>query len=182
MRRVWFLSLCLLCVLSTAQAAVPDIALQDLDGKPRNVNEFIGQGKWVIVVFWMHDCKICAGEIHHMSTFHQAHKNKDAIVLGVTIDGQAYREQARQFVAKHKLPFANLLTEPDTEAILKFGGGRFVGTPTHYFFDPIGRIVGRKIGPLSSADLEAFIEAFNSSPYAVPPAKPQLTKPQPDKP
>ena len=72
---------------------------------------------------------------------------------------------------------SNLLTEPDTDALLKFGGGRFVGTPTHYFFDPIGRIVGRKIGPLSSADLEEFIEAFNSSSYAVQPEKPQPTKP-----
>ena len=166
--RKWMLSLAMAFVMSAAHAVVPDIALQDLDGRPRNVNEFIGHGKWVIVAFWMHDCKICAAEIHHMSAFHKAHQAKDAIVLGITIDGAAYVDEAKRFVAAHQLPFPNLITEPDAEAIQKlFGGGKFIGTPTHYFFDPSGRIVGRKIGPISGADIEEFIAAFNSSPYAV---------------
>ena len=164
--RQWMLSLVMAFVMSAAHAVPPDIALQDLDGRPRNVNEFIGHGKWVIVAFWMHDCKICAAEIHHMSAFHKAHQAKDAIVLGITIDGAAYVDEAKRFVAAHQLPFPNLITEPDAEAIKRFGGGKFVGTPTHYFFDPIGRIVARKIGPISSTDIEEVIEAFNSSPYA----------------
>lgn len=163
----WILSLVMAFVMSSAHAAAPDIALQDLDGRPRNVNEFIGHGKWVILAFWMHDCKICAAEIHHMSAFHKAHQNKDAIVLGITIDGAAYLGQAKRFVANHQLPFPNLITEPDMEVVQKFGGGKFVGTPTHYFYDPSGRIVGRKIGPISGADIEEFIAAFNSSSYAV---------------
>ena len=165
--RKWILSLAIAFVMSAAHAAAPDITLQDLDGRPRNVNEYIGHGKWAILVFWMHDCKICAAEIHHMSAFHKAHQDKDAIVLGITIDGAAYREEAKRFVATHQLPFTNLITEPDMEAIKRFGGGKFIGTPTHYFFDPTGRIVGRKIGPISGADIEEFIAAFNSSPYAV---------------
>ena len=165
--RQFILSLVLLLGMNTTHAAVPDILLHDLDGRPRNVNEFIGHGQWVIVAFWMHDCKICAREIHHMSAFHKAHQAKDAIVLGISIDGTAFADEAKRFVAIHQLPFPNLLTEPDFDAIQKFGGGKFIGTPTHYFFDPIGRIVGRKIGPISGADIEEFIEAFNSSPYAV---------------
>ncbi len=162
-----FLSMALALILSTAHAAAPDIALQTLDGQPRNVNEIIGHGKWVIVVFWAHDCKICASEIHHMNEFHAAHKDKDAIVLGVTIDGVALIDRARGFAAKHKLQFLNLVTEPEVEIVEQFGGGKFVGTPTHYFYEPTGRIVGRKIGPLSGADLEEFIEAFNKSSYTV---------------
>jgi len=165
--RKWMLSLAMAFVMSSAHAAAPDISLQDLDGRTRNVNEFVGQGKWVIVAFWMHDCKICAAEIHHMSAFHKAHQAKDAIVLGITIDGADYLKEAKHFVFTHQLPFTNLITEPDAEAIKRFGGGKFVGTPTHYFFDPTGRIVGRKIGPISGADIEEFIAAFNSSPYAV---------------
>lgn len=165
MRR-FLLSLLLALSIDIGHAAVPDIALQDLNGHPHNVNEFIGHGQWVILVFWMHDCKICAAEIHHMSAFHKAHQAKDAMVLGVTLDGVAYIDQARRFVATHQLPFPNLLTEPDLEAIKQFGGGAFVGTPTHYFYDPKGRIVGRKVGPISGADIEEFIEAFNHSPYA----------------
>ena len=125
------LSITLAVLMSTTHAAVPDIALQTLDGQPRNVNEFIGKGKWVIVVFWVHDCRVCASEIHNMNAFHVAHKDKDAIVLGVTIDGAALLDRARGFAEAHKLQFMNLVAEPEAEIIERFGGGKFVGTPTH---------------------------------------------------
>lgn len=160
------LGLTLVLIAATVQAASPDITLRGLDGKPRNVNEFIGQGKWTIVVAWAHDCLLCNHEIHHMAQFHQERKDKDAIVLGVTIDGMELIEDARGFVAKHKLPFTNLVAEPEQAVMMKFGGGSFVGTPTHYMYDPKGRLVARKIGPLPRKDIEEFIEAFNSSPYS----------------
>lgn len=160
-------SFLLALLIGTAQASAPNIPLPALDGTPRNVNEFIGQGKWVVVVFWAHDCSICASEIHKINAFHTAHKDKDAIVLGVTLDGAAYLPHARKFALTHQLQFTNLLTEPDAEVVKQFGGGTFVGTPTHYFYDPVGRIVGRKIGPLSGGDIEAFMEAFNSSSHAI---------------
>lgn len=162
-----------LFLAGVVHAAVPDVMLHDMDGKPRNAKEYIGQGKWTIVVIWAHDCLICDSSIHHMSEFHAAHHDKDATVLGVSIDGMDKLDLARGFVAKHKLPFSNLVAEPEEEVIGRFGGGRFIGTPTHYFYDPVGRIVGRKVGPLSGADIEAFIEAFNNSPYAQQPAKTQ---------
>lgn len=164
LNRLWWTLLA--CTLGIAQAATPDIVLNDLHGKPRNVNEFIGKGKWVVVVFWAHDCRVCEKEIHQMNTFHQAHQDKDAIVVGVTIDGMARLQLAQQFAARHQLQFPNLVIEPEEEAVLRFGGGKFLGTPTHYFYEPRGRIVGRKIGPISGADVEEFIEAFNNSPYA----------------
>ena len=165
MFRKWLLGMACLFVMMHAQAS-PSIELRDFEGKSRNVSEVIGQGKWTIVVLWAHDCGICAREIHHMSTFHEKHREQDAVVLGVSLDGQEYVEQARQFVSRHKLPFLNLLAEPDEGVIMQFGGGRFVGTPTHYFYDPSGRIVGRKIGPLKGEDVEDFIKAFNEGGYS----------------
>lgn len=158
-------------LIGTAHASAPDIALSALDGTPRNVNEFVGKGKWVTVVFWAHNCTICASEIHKLNAFHAKHRNTDAIVLGVSVDGAAYLQQARKFEREHRLQFTSLLTEPDTDAFKRFGGGSFVGTPTHYFYDPIGRIVGRKIGPISGEDVEAFMEAFNNSSHAIQPPK-----------
>jgi peroxiredoxin len=149
-----------------AQANAPSIELRDFDNSPRNVNEFIGQGKWTIVALWAHDCSVCEKELGQMSAFHAANQARGAIVLGVSIDGMAQIDQARAFAARHRLPFTNLVAEPDPDVLAKFGGGAFVGTPTHYFYDPLGRIVARKIGPLPREDLEAFIEAFEKSPYA----------------
>jgi peroxiredoxin len=151
---------------AAAAAAPPDIELRDLDGQPRNVNEFVGQGKWAIVVVWAHDCLICYREIHQMAEFHNARKDRDAIVLGVSIDGMKQIQEARQFAADRKLPFTSLLAEPEPGVMSQFDGQPFVGTPTHYFYDPRGRLVARKVGPLKRKDLDEFIEVFNASPYA----------------
>ncbi len=156
-------------MLNTAQAAAPELTLPDLEGRSHPLSEYIGHGKWVVMVFWMHDCKICANEIHHLQAFHVAHADKDAMVLGISIDGADRVKDARRFVAKHKLTFPNLLTEPDFDALQKFGGGKFFGTPTQYFYDPTGRLVARKIGPMPRADIEAFIDAFNTSTFAAEP-------------
>ena len=171
--RQWMAGILMAWMLSTAQAAAPDMSLPDLQGRNHHLNEYIGQGKWVVMVFWMHDCKICASEIHHLQAFHAAHVGKDAMVVGISIDGAENMQNARRFAENHKLTFPNLLTEPDFDALMKFGGGKFVGTPTQYFYDPDGRLVARKIGPISRADIESFIDAFNSSSYArKTPAKP----------
>jgi peroxiredoxin len=145
----------------TAWAGAPDIPLRDLDGRARNVSEFIGHDKWTIVVTWAHDCRICDLEIHEMAMFHSAHQDKDAIVLGITLDGREQRKEARAFVQRHKLRFANLITKPSQEVMMKFGAGKFVGTPTYYVYDPKGEIVGQNIGPLTRAEVEEFITSFD---------------------
>jgi peroxiredoxin len=139
-------------------ADVPDIPLRGLDGKARNAGEFIGKGKWTVVVAWAHDCHICSLEIHEMSDLHKARGGRDVTVLGVTIDGYERVKQSRTFVNKHKLPFVNLVAEPTQEVLMKFGAGEFVGTPTYYIYNPEGRIVGRNTGPVSRQEVETFID------------------------
>lgn len=161
-----FLGMALSLLAMAAGAAAPGIELRDLEGKPRNVNEFIGQGKWTVVAVWAHDCKVCAEEIGEMRALHAARGAKDITVLGVSIDGSRQMAQARGFVALHKLPFTNLVAEPEQEVMARFGGGAFIGTPTFYIYEPGGKIVARRVGPLASRDAEEFIAAFNDSPYA----------------
>lgn len=157
MKRWFGLGLLLAGLAGTVFAASPDIALRALDGSPRNVNEFIGHGKWTVVVAWAHDCHICGQEIHEMSEFHAAHQGKDAVVLGVSIDGYDQVKEARRFVEKHKLPFVNLIAEPRQDVMMQFGAGQFVGTPTYYIYNPQGRIVGQNIGPLTREEIEIFM-------------------------
>lgn len=149
------------CMTVIAQAGAPSIPLHDLQGRERNVNEFIGHAKWTVVVTWSHDCHICDREIDEMAAFHAAHHEQQAMVLGVTLDGAEYLKEARAFVKRHKLPFVNLVTEPSQEVMMKFGAGKFVGTPTYYIYDPQGEIVGQNIGPLTRAEVEEFIASFD---------------------
>ncbi len=150
----------LLAVATLAQA--PDILLHDLEGRPRNVNEFVGHGQWTVVAVWAHDCHICEKEIHEMAAFHHAHQANDAIVLGVSLDGVARMKEARDFVRRNRLPFVNLISEPRHETMLKFGAGRFIGTPTFYIYTPQGEIVGQNIGPVTAREIEDFMAAPES--------------------
>jgi peroxiredoxin len=147
------LLLCLFPVL--AWSASPNVVLKDRDGKDHNVNEFIGKGKWTVVTFWAHDCVICNQEIHQMMFFHDAHKQKDAIVLGVSIDGYANKGVALNFIDKHGLNFPNLIGELNSPD--KFGAGRFLGTPTFYIYSPEGALVTKKVGAMTQEEIENLI-------------------------
>ena len=138
-----------------AAAAAVDITLKDMHGQDRNVKEFIGQGKWTVVAVWGSSCTICKQEIHQMSFFHRAHKNKDAIVLGISIDGQAGRQQAAGFIRQHGLEFTNLLAE--LPQMQQFGGGPLMGTPTFYLYSPKGRLRAYQVGPVSREQIEQFM-------------------------
>lgn len=150
----------MLLLSGALHAAGPDVPLRDFGGKDRNVNEFTGKGKWVIVTVWAHDCHVCNQEIHEMVAFHEARKDRDAIVLGVTVDGWERKDLAREFVEKHKLNFDNLIVEPEQEIVMRFGGGPFVGTPTYYVYEPEGVLVARNIGAVNKADIDRFIDNY----------------------
>ncbi len=139
-------------------AAAPDINVRDVDGKYHNVNQHIGKGKWTVVVFWAHNCHICNQEIHEMIDFHDDHESKDATVLGISMDGFKQVEKSRGFIDLHELNFPNFLIKLERAEFKKFGGGRFVGTPTFYLYNPAGELLAKNIGPISAEEIEQFIK------------------------
>ena len=142
-----------------AFASAPDITARDVEGKVHNVNQYIGQGKWTIVVFWAHDCHICNLEIEQMTFFHDDHRQNDATVLGISMDGFEQVKKSRAFIDRHELNFPNLLIKQSQAEFRKFGGGGFIGTPTFYLYNPAGELLAKNIGPVSPEELEKFIKA-----------------------
>jgi len=160
-RQIKYWVLLLLLAPLWALAAGPDVVLKNLEGQARNVNEFIGKGKWVVVAIWHSDCPICKRDIHQMAFFHDAHKNKNAIVLGVSVDGYANKAKAQRFIDEHSLDFTNLIAEP--EQIARFGAGKFVGTPTFYIYSPQGELAAKQVGPITQEDIERLIAKSNGT-------------------
>jgi len=144
--------------------ATPDLVLKDFSGARHNVNEYIGKGKWVVVTVWAHNCPVCNAEIYQMTFFHDEHAKKDAIVLGVTIDGDEKRDKAKAFVDRHSLNFPNLIAEPEQEVLAAFGGGPFIGTPTFYIYSPQGELVAQRIGPTTQEQVEEIMAARAGKP------------------
>jgi thiol-disulfide isomerase/thioredoxin len=141
-------------------ASGPNFTLKDLGGREHNVNEFIGQGKWVVAAIWSADCPICRREIYHMTFFHEEHSKTDAVVLGVSVDGYANKEKARGFIEDQGLNFPNLIGEPAD--VSRFGGGAFIGTPTYYFFSPDGLFMKTHVGAISQEQAEHVIRSLSN--------------------
>lgn len=144
---------------SMAFAAAPDITVRDVNGKSHNVNQYIGKGKWTVVVFWAYNCHICNAEIGQMTFFQDDHSENDANVLGISMDGYNKVAKSREFIDVHELNFPNFLIKLEASEFAKFGGGRFVGTPTFYLYNPAGELLAKNVGPISPEEIESFIKA-----------------------
>jgi peroxiredoxin len=155
--RIIILSIVIALAPISSMASAPDLKLKDLSGGEQHLSQLIGQGQWTVVVLWAEDCEVCNAEIQSLDFFHDEHKNKDARILGISIDGEEKIKLAQEFVKRHDLSFPNLLIEPDMRQISKLGGGDFIGTPTFYIYTPEGEIVASQAGAVPVNILEDFI-------------------------
>ena len=135
----------------TACADPVDFTLNDVNGKPRSLSEF--RGKWVIVNYWATWCPPCLDEIPDLVEFHEKHKDKDAVVLGINFEDSdpAY---LNEFVDTHFMSYPVLNMEPVPVTPL----GPVLGLPTTYIISPQGERVARQEGPITAEAIEAFLE------------------------
>lgn len=166
LRRIWLLLLTLMvCILSWSSAvnAAPkfDLELKTLDQQPTNLRDYIGQGQWVLVMFWASDCAICMKQEEAISTFHNAHKSKDAVVIGVAIDGYGRIGEIKNYLNRLKPSFDTLIGEIAIVAnqYQLATSEAFFGTPTYLLFNRQGELVGNNPGILRISALEKFIQS-----------------------
>jgi len=110
-------------------------------------------------MLWTTDCGICQREYPAMSDFHNKHKDNDAKVLGVSLDGYSKIDSITSHIDEMPMSFDNLVGEigvvafnyqSATEESLR-------GTPTFLMFNPQGQLVAHNPGPVSPEILEEFI-------------------------
>ena len=158
-RRSW-----LLLVLSLI--VVPAYAtnyMKGFDGYIHTLDEYIGQGKWTVVMLWASDCQACNAEAKQYVKFHTAHKSKD--IVGVSLDGKEKMADAEAFIKRHSVNFENLIDEPENVAqMYTFLTGRpWVGTPTFLIFSPIGELRAAQVGAVPTHLIESFIARENAT-------------------
>jgi len=148
----------LVALLLLAQIATA-AQLLDLDGKVRQLSDYTGKGKWLIVMIWASDCLICNKEAFHYEEFYQQHRHKDATVLGISVDGMAKVADARQFIQAHKLTFPNLIGDLDQVGVMvaDSSGMQWVGTPTFLIYNPAGELKVADSGAVPVPLIEEYI-------------------------
>lgn len=125
------------------------------------IGDYRQPGKWLVVMIWAHDCEICEREVGDYQRFHQRHYGDDALVLGITLDGEERKPQALEFMQRHELEFDNLIGEPEVVAgYYQFTtGSHWVGTPSFMIFAPDGELMARQAGAVEVEIVENFITA-----------------------
>lgn len=156
-RLSWLVGLWLLLTPWLVMAQSP---LQDFSGKPHSIDEYIGKGKWTVVMIWASDCRVCNHEVHNYIDFHFVHSDRDATVLGISIDGRAGKADAKAFIKRHQVNFPNLIGEPEAVADWFTGltGARWIGTPTFLIYAPDGELKAQQVGAVPTPIIEDFIQ------------------------
>ncbi|MEO8779222.1 MAG: TlpA disulfide reductase family protein [Rhodanobacter sp.] len=111
------------------------------------------RGHWVIVNYWATWCVPCIREMPDISHFVATHKNVRAI-------GLAYEDSEpgdiKAFLVKHPVVYPVAQVTLD-KPLKDFDEPR--GLPTTYLIGPDGKVVQRRIGPVTEAMLKRWIEA-----------------------
>lgn len=128
---------------SNAQAESVDFTLPDMKGVEHKLSDY--QGKWVVVNYWATWCPPCLTEIPELVDFHEDHKERDAVVLGVNFEDISLNG-LKQFSEEYFMNYPVLRTKPGPNSSL----GPIPGLPTTYLVSPSGEVVARQVGPITA--------------------------------
>jgi len=157
----------LLITISTMLVAQADsfAIFNDLEGQPRQLEDYTGQGKWQVVMIWASDCHICNAEAANYARFHESQRDNGVGVIGISMDGEENKAAALAFVERHDLPFPNLIGEPGMVGLYYAALTKesLRGTPTFLIFDPSGELAATQAGAIPPDAITRFITRSKSA-------------------
>jgi len=144
-------------VSASSNAPFPDLVT--IDGTPVTTESDVGNGKWNLVMIWATDCHVCAVMKPKISAFHDSHKDIDAEVFGIALDGRKNLDAVKQYMLEHQVTFPTYVGEIDLIAANYQINSQtpLRGTPTYLLFNPIGELMAIDFGMLDVAAIERFI-------------------------
>lgn len=150
-----FWIVCTLASLCAVHAAA-GFSMKDTDGQRHRLDGY--RGKWVLVNFWATWCPPCVEEIPELSELYDARKGRDLVVLGVAME-YADSQGVIDFAREHKMSYPLVLGSERLAAQI----GKVKVLPATYIYDPQGKLVLRRIGPISRAEIEVVIGKYGAA-------------------
>jgi peroxiredoxin len=160
-----------LLAVGNAQAVVNDevvtlkdtfsnISLVDLDGQRQNIDQYLENDKWLVVMFWASTCQVSDANIKQYVEFHETHKDDDAVVLGISVDGKAELEKAKMFIENNKVGFNNVIVDYKAISALfsDIDGEDWEGTPSFLIISPTGELMAQQVGAVPADFIAKYIK------------------------
>lgn len=152
-------ALATLLVAGDAAGRASDIEVRTLDGETVPLSRYFEPGKWTLVMMWTTYCGACRSQYPAVSAFHDKHRDTDAKVIGMSLDGFAESEKVRAYIADKPMTFESSIVDPDAirAAYKVLTEESFTGTPTYLMFNPAGDLVAHVPGLIAVEDIERYI-------------------------
>lgn len=159
---------CFILFSHGAMSEMHDLLLEDINGDQHTLGEYIGKGKWVVVNVWGTNCPYCRQELDDLIDFHEQHRDKDAIVVGLTLHWPGFgfpdREDIYYFALDFFIDYPLLMV--DAETATKVIGKPVNMIPLTFFYNPDGELVLRLNGVITREQMEKVI-AQKTSDYRI---------------
>lgn len=132
------------CWEGTEEGADVSFETTDLDGNPINSKQIFSQNKITMINIWGTTCGPCIQEMPELEKLNKEFKKKGGGIIGlvndVPVDNSMYLQEAQAIVKETGVTFPNLKVWNGYKDVLDS-----VGTPTTYFVDSQGKLVGEPI-------------------------------------
>jgi thiol-disulfide isomerase/thioredoxin len=117
------------------------------------------KGKPLIVNFWARWCGPCRKEIPDLAEMHAKYKSKGLVIVGIAVEDPANRDSVREFAKAYEMSYMLVVggTQKSIELMQSIGNPQS-GLPFTVVIDRQGKIVAKKLGAMSRADMEAAIK------------------------
>lgn len=149
----------MLTALVLAPAAHAAFLMQSLTGDRVDLHDYLGKGKWTLVMLWTTDCVPCEEQKPMIQAFHTAYKDSAAEVIGLALDGPSKQAEIDALIAHHQPDYTNLVTFDDVFArqFQEETGKSYSVTPTYLFYRPTGELLGVHVGKVTRQALDAVV-------------------------
>lgn len=132
-----------------AAQAAPDFSFTYLDGTKSSLSEL--RGKPVFLNFWATWCPPCIGEMPHFNSVYPRYKDKINF-LAISLDDSM--QEASAFMQQKGYSFPSGYGNVNDIA----GKYEIQGIPTSLLLDANGNVIESKVGAMTEAELEAFLQ------------------------
>lgn len=131
-------------------------AVVDADNKPVALDAL--RGKPLLVNFWARWCGPCRKEIPDLVEMDTKYRAKGLVVVGLAIEDADSREAVRDFARAYEVDYRILLAGVGKGVeLMKALGNDKAGLPFTIAIDRNGKVVVKKLGAMSKAEMEAAI-------------------------